>query len=86
MPFSTCLSSKTQTEKLQKFEDLYAIDISDLYFDVKLYLNNLGVDLLNQETKTAHIDFLKLIFDSVHSSASDTNDIGEDEEIIDLQN
>ena len=28
-------------ELLKDFEDLYAIDISDLYFDIKQYIHNL---------------------------------------------
>lgn len=73
-------------ELLKDFEDLYAIDISDLYFDIKQYIHNLGLDLLNQETKTSNIDFLKLIFDSVDFNNNNSLEGEEEEEMIDLLN
>ena len=73
-------------ELLKDFEDLYSIDISDLYFDIKQYIHNLGLDLLNQETKTANIDFLKLIFDSVEFNNTNSVEGEDEEEFIDLLN
>ena len=71
---------------LKEFEDLYSIDIADLYFDIKQYIHNLGLDLLNQETRTANIDFLKLIFDSVEFNITNSLEGDDEEDLIDLLN
>lgn len=50
----------------EKFISLFSSDFISLYSDIKesLYIN--AFDLLNQETKTSHEDFIKLIFNSVN--------------------
>ena len=49
----------------ESFQDLYSSDLIDLYAEIKEKINTYAFDLLDQESKTAMVDFVKLIFDNV---------------------
>ena len=53
------------TDTFESFQDLYSSDLIDLYIDMKDKLNTYAIDLLDQESKTVMVDFVKLIFDNV---------------------
>ena len=53
------------TDTFESFQDLYSSDLIDLYIDMKDKLNTYAIDLLDKESKTAMVDFVKLIFDNV---------------------
>jgi len=53
------------TDTFESFQDLYSSDLIELYIDIKDKLNTYAIDLLDQESKTAMVDFVKLIFDNV---------------------
>ena len=68
----------------EKFISLFSSDFINLYSEIKddMYIN--AFDLLNQETKTSHDDFVKLIFNSIKFEEPEELNENEDlEEIFD---
>ena len=66
----------------ESFQDLYSSDLIDLYAEIKEKINTYAFDLLDQESKTAMVDFVKLIFDNVQFE--EVEPFEEEDEIIDL--
>ena len=79
---ATVPDSREMEEKYLKFADYYSVEFIDLYTQIKEKINNLGLDLLNQESKCAHDDFVKMIFSSVNFELNEDDD--EEDEIIDI--
>ena len=71
--------NKEEKEKLEYFQDLFAIDFIDLYSEIKDKIDSQALDLLNQETKTHSLEFIKMIFDSVLFELPSTEELVEDD-------
>ena len=75
--------SKT-LDSFEGFQDLYSSDFIEVYTEIKEKLDRYALDLLNQESNMALVDFLKLIFDNVNFEVQEPHD--DEDEIVDLQN
>ena len=71
--------NKEIEEKLEYFQDIFANDLVDLYSEIKDKVDSLALDLLNQETKTHSVEFIKMIFDSVQFELPSSEEPPEDE-------
>ena len=71
-------------DTFESFQDIYSTDLLDLYRNIKEKINMFGLDLFTEETNTALVDFVRLIFDNVQFEESELFE--EEEELIDLQN
>lgn len=71
--------NKEIEETLENFQDLFSNDLIDLYSEIKDKVDSLAIDLLNQETKTHSVEFIKMIFDSVQFELPSNEEPMEDE-------
>lgn len=71
--------NKEIEEKLEHFQDIFANDLVNLYSEIKDKVDSLALDLLNQETKTHSVEFIKMIFDSVQFELPSSDEPIEDE-------
>jgi hypothetical protein len=73
----------SEKENLDKFKDFFGIELSDLYFEIKSYLNVGAFDLLNRESPNSHNDFIELIFKNVRFEPMEEEDLEDDFETVD---
>ena len=55
----------------QKFEELFSIELIDLFFQIKNYINENAIDLLNKNNYNQHSEFIDLIYKNVEFHHSD---------------
>ena len=58
----------------QKFEELFSIELIDLFFEIKKYINDNAVDLLNNNNNNQHLEFIDLIYQNIEFHNNDFNE------------
>ena len=49
----------------QKFDDLFSIQLLDLFFDIENFLKDNAISLLNKNNTYKQIEFIDMIYDNV---------------------
>ena len=49
----------------QKFDDLFSIQLLDLFFDIENYLKDNAISLLDKNNRNKQIDFIDMIYNNV---------------------
>lgn len=62
----------------QKFEELFSIELIDLFFQIKNYINENAIDLLNKNNYKQHLEFVDLIYKNVIFNYNDFDEITSD--------
>lgn len=76
---------KEKEEKIESFMDIHGDTFANLYFSLKDYIQENALDLLNDESSSSCVDFVEMIFNSVHYEIPQIED-NNDDELVDLQN
>ena len=55
----------------QKFDDLYSIQLLDLFIDIQRFLKDNAIVLLNKNNRNKQIDFIDMIYKNVDFNCND---------------
>ena len=55
----------------QKFDDLYSIQLLDLFIDIQEFLKDNAIVLLNKNNRNKQIDFIDMIYKNVDFNCND---------------
>ena len=58
----------------QKFEELFSIELIDLFHEIKILIKDNAIDLLNNNNFNQHLEFIDLIYKNVQFNYNDFDD------------
>jgi hypothetical protein len=64
----------------QKFDDLYSIQLLDLFIDIQEFLKDNAIVLLNKNNRNKQIDFIDMIYKNVDFYYNDLDGNNSDNE------
>lgn len=61
-----------------KFDELFSIELIDLFYEIKNFINENAIDLLNKNNYKQHLEFVDLIYKNVIFNYNDFDEITSD--------